>query len=173
MNWQGLQAFNDLLDETQGIGHVYFIRCQNAIKIGHSHNVLKRFMELQSAKTDTLRPAFFPNPKYTLLHIIRGDQILERILHSKMFNRGIIGEWFLYDEIADNLIDFMIDIETDRKIWDNGWEIQKKRPEWWQTLQKKQPMTFNAYVSAALDHFDAGSLLVFPGKDGIIYDGIR
>jgi hypothetical protein len=164
MNWQRLQAINDLLDETQGVPHVYFIRCQNAMKIGYSDNVLKRFLELQSSKTDTLRPAFFKNSKYTLLHIFKGSRMLERTLHLKMFNRNIIGEWFLYDEIADNLIDFMIDIETDRKIWDDGWTIKNKRPDWWETLQKNQPMTFTAYVQVALQHFDAGSKLIFPGR---------
>ena len=167
MNWQGLQAVNDLLDETQGVSHIYFIRCQNAMKIGYSDHVLKRFLELQSNKTDTLRPPFFPNSKYTLLHIFKGNRMLERVLHIKMFNRCIIGEWFLYDEIADNLIDFMIDIETDRKIWDDGWTIKNKRPDWWAALQKNKPLTFTAYVATALEHFDAGSKLIFPGQNKV------
>lgn len=169
MNWQGLQALNDLIDETQGVGHVYFIRCQNAMKIGHSYHVVKRFIELQSKKTDTLRPTFFANSKYTLLHVIKGNQMLERILHRKMFNRCIVGEWFLYDQIAENLIDFLTDIDTDRKIWDDGWTIKNKRPDWWDTLQIKQPMTFTSYIEAALHHFDAGSMLVFPGKNDLTY----
>ena len=165
MNWQGLQALNDLVDETQGVGHIYFIRCQNAVKIGYSDNVVKRFMELQSTRTDTLRPAFFSYSKYTLLHIFKGHKSLEHILHRKMFNRRILGEWFVYDEITDNLIDFMIDIEEDRLIWDNGWMIEKKRPEWWNTLQKLKPATYAAYISAALRHFDSGSNLVFAAQN--------
>ena len=165
MNWQGLQAINDLIEETKGIPHIYFIRCQNAVKIGYSTNVLQRFWELQTNKTDTLRPAFFSHSKYTLLHIFKGNRDLERILHLKMFNRGIVGEWFVYDQIVENLIDFLIDIEDDRRIWDDGWTIKQKRADWWKTLQKKQPRTFTAYIAAALDHFDAGSLLTFPGKN--------
>ena len=171
MNWQGLQAFNDLCDETQGIGHIYFIRCQNAVKIGYSYNVINRFMQIQGTRSDTLRPAFFSHSKYTLLHIFKGSKSLEHILHKKMFNKNLLGEWYVYDKFMDNLIDFMIDIEEDRSIWDNGWMIEKKRPQWWDTLQKIKPLTYEAYISAALRHFDAGSTLVLAAQNlGLLND---
>lgn len=63
---------------------VYFVRCQKAVKIGYTKNVIKRFRELQSANPTELE----------LLVSIPGTLGTEALFHEVLKDSCIRGEWF-------------------------------------------------------------------------------
>lgn len=67
-------------------GFVYFVQglCGGAIKIGYSHDPVKRIKELQTGYPDTL----------TILLMIPGDLQLESQLHTLFADFRLKGEWF-------------------------------------------------------------------------------
>jgi hypothetical protein len=70
---------------------VYFIACNDAVKIGTAVNVTSRFNTLQIGNPDPL----------CLLGAIPGDEILEKALHRRFKHLRIRGEWFRNtDELA-------------------------------------------------------------------------
>lgn len=63
---------------------IYFVRCQKAVKIGYTKNVVKRFGELQSANHTELE----------LLTAIPGTLGTEALFHEVLKDSRIRGEWF-------------------------------------------------------------------------------
>lgn len=75
---------------------IYFVLCKEAqaIKIGVTNDVKKRFDSLQTA-----------NPfKLELLKFIEGKRNQEREIHQKFKHLNINGEWFTYSDELSNFI---------------------------------------------------------------------
>lgn len=69
---------------------VYFIKCNDLVKIGFSCDVNRRFKQLKTANGKPLE----------LIHSIKGDRTVEKALHNRYKDLKVRGEWFkLYPEI--------------------------------------------------------------------------
>lgn len=73
---------------------IYFIRSEDAIKIGYSRNPETRLGELQVGTQHTLE----------LLGVMHGDMVDEGNLHKRFADLHIRGEWFRSDRV---LLDFI------------------------------------------------------------------
>lgn len=72
----------------------------NAIKIGHSYNPLKRLRQLQTGNDSKLK----------LLLIVEADKHLERRLHKMFFFHKKCGEWFnVTPELLDVIINYLVE----------------------------------------------------------------
>lgn len=65
-------------------GAVYFLQCEDRIKVGYSHNPGARVKELATGA---------PAP-VTLLAMVRGPRSLETNIHRRLRDHRVSGEWF-------------------------------------------------------------------------------
>lgn len=72
------------LKEAQDRGHVYFLRGQNRVKIGHSSDVRKRFETLRTACPEPVR----------IVKVLKGGVRVERRMHERFAEYRVKGEWF-------------------------------------------------------------------------------
>lgn len=77
------------------IGSVYFVRCQNYLKIGWSDDVEKRVETLQTASPFSL---------FLVATIPNKTKLFERTLHKQFAHLHWRGDWFRFD---DQLQDFV------------------------------------------------------------------
>jgi len=64
---------------------VYFLQCDDRIKIGIARNPPRRLRKLQTGNAGELK----------LLAVIAGDADLERAIHEKFESARVFGEWFV------------------------------------------------------------------------------
>lgn len=73
---------------------IYFVQCNNYIKIGNSTNPRKRLSDMQTASPYKLK----------LLKTIPGDYAEEERLHKKFRGIRVNGEWFCAEKRLLNYI---------------------------------------------------------------------
>lgn len=74
---------------------VYFIQCNDDVKIGYSADVKQRLRALQTGNPTML----------TLLATMKGDRTTEAYLHNIFASDRIQGEWF---RLSQHIHDFMV-----------------------------------------------------------------
>lgn len=86
----------------QRISRVYFVLnpARNAIKIGYTQSLDRRFATLQNASSDKLE----------LLGSLEGDKDIERELHARFAEYRGIGEWFNYTDDLRDAIEEILDL---------------------------------------------------------------
>jgi hypothetical protein len=68
-----------------------------AVKIGYSNNPQKRLVSLQTSNSS----------KLMLIHTEEGDIIKEKLIHYELNDARLSGEWFIYDNVKDRLLDLL------------------------------------------------------------------
>lgn len=81
--------------------YVYFIKSNNSLKIGVSHDPKKRLNDLQTANAHKLE----------LIGYINGDSSKERKIQSEMCKYHMRGEWFKYCENVKRHVNRLIEKE--------------------------------------------------------------
>lgn len=84
---------------------VYFILCQDKVKIGVTINVRSRFSHLQCSSPE----------KLTLLKYVKGDCGVEAIIHRLFAEQHVRGEWYQYDE---DLADFIESLDDKHSLFE-------------------------------------------------------
>ena len=82
--------------------HIYFLRCQDSVKVGYSKNPVQRLQALQTAN---------PNP-LEFLYSFPSFQHVERIIHQELSEHHIKLEWFKYN---DEVKQYIEDIRNGKK----------------------------------------------------------
>lgn len=77
---------------------LYFITDGKYVKIGVSNNPFKRLKQLQTGHADRLR----------ILANFNNKSILEGWCHKYLEHLRTVGEWFIYNEDVDELIDMLM-----------------------------------------------------------------
>lgn len=91
-----LQNAGELKRSMNGITDmIYFLKGNDRVKIGYSHDPSERILSIQTSSPYELE----------VLLIIDGTQDEERELHAKFRNLRQSGEWFLFDEPIRNYIE--------------------------------------------------------------------
>lgn len=94
---------------------VYFILNESSrlVKVGFTSSIGKRFTDLQTASGAPL----------LLILYFRGDRATERRIHAFLNAARTFGEWFRYEEIAQDLVDeigdFLCREDDDKEPWDH------------------------------------------------------
>lgn len=81
---------------------VYFIKCNDFVKIGQTNNVKQRIKDLQTGNPHELQ----------LLKTINADIKIEVQLHKQFSHLNIRGEWFA---LTADLIDFINKLDSKKK----------------------------------------------------------
>ena len=88
-------------------GVVYFVRCEDYVKIGFSQDLKTRISDLQTACPYELE----------LIAAIPGEWSLEGIFHNVLRDKRIRGEWFVLDDDLRQRISMMMKrLSCGRKI---------------------------------------------------------
>lgn len=86
------------------VAEVYFIECNEYLKIGFTTNVEKRLLCLQPSNPHKLK----------LIGTIRATRVIERALHTRYDHLWVHSEWFKPDE--DMIKEVKLMCSTRRKI---------------------------------------------------------
>ena len=85
---------------------LYFIRCDDRIKIGRSRNVSQRLRDLTTQSG---------RPDYVLIGIVKGAGSYENALHRQFASQRICGEWFQASDELEKIIASLVN-EGARKL---------------------------------------------------------
>ena len=94
----------------KGTGKVYFIKCENAVKIGYTTDVERRLIQLQTSSPSEM----------VLLYAFEAEPECEKRLHRKFRKHSIRNEWFcLCDDILSEI----------ERIKVRGHKLEERQPQ--------------------------------------------